>query len=329
MLQAELKVVGGKHHGKVIPLATRRFLIGREQDCHLRPNSELVSRHHCVFAIDDFSVRLRDLGSTNGTFVNDQRLRGEVSLKHGDRVHIGKLDFEMVIRDGVAGEMPPSVDDSTPQIHLPQPAALADTNLPGGETAYDLPIPSTLDDSKLQGVHEGDTTVVFSLEQMEQQRAAAAAAQSAAPPAPPAPPAQPQWQPDTYAPAAAPYQPQPQYGQYGYPYGAPAMPYPQYPQYAPMYPQAPMPFPQPSYAPAPAPPAPSPPAAPPSAQTSTSELPVKLPTVGTTGAHLQQPPPAPANGGAPKPKSENPSTQAADIIKQYIQRRPPAPPAGK
>ena len=48
MLQAKLKVVGGRHHGKIIPLATRKFLIGREQDCHLRPNSELVSRHHCA-----------------------------------------------------------------------------------------------------------------------------------------------------------------------------------------------------------------------------------------------------------------------------------------
>ena len=71
MLQANFKVVGGRHHGKMIPLATKKFLIGREQDCHLRPNSELMSRHHCVFAVDDFSVRVRDLGSTNGTFVND------------------------------------------------------------------------------------------------------------------------------------------------------------------------------------------------------------------------------------------------------------------
>ena len=62
MVAAELKVVGGKHAGQVIPLNRRKFLIGREQDCQLRPNSDMVSRHHCVFSIDDFSVRLRDLG---------------------------------------------------------------------------------------------------------------------------------------------------------------------------------------------------------------------------------------------------------------------------
>jgi pSer/pThr/pTyr-binding forkhead associated (FHA) protein len=89
MLQAELKILGGKHQGKLIPLNTKKFLVGREQDCHLRPNSELVSRHHCVFSIDDYAIRLRDLGSTNGTIVNGSNLRGEVILKSGDRITIG------------------------------------------------------------------------------------------------------------------------------------------------------------------------------------------------------------------------------------------------
>lgn len=333
MLQAELKVVGGKHHGKLIPLGARRFLIGREQDCHLRPNSELVSRHHCVFAIDDFAVRLRDLGSTNGTYVNDERLRGEVSLKDGDRIHIGKLDFEIRVRTGVAAEQPlvaapGGTGDSTPQIHLPQPAALAETQLASGETAYDLPVPPSLEDSKLNiggTVSEGDTTVIFTL--AEQEKAMQAAQQAAAQPqqAPPPPPPQapqPQWQPAEQYAAPSPY-PQPQYG-YGmqtYPYGAPPMPFPQYPQYPSMYPPA-MPFPAPSYSPQPQ--APPPPSAPPAPSQSASEPMVKLPAVGTTGAHLQQPPPAPpADPNAPKKTdSANPSLQAADIIKQYIQRRP-------
>src|SRR6476620_11528042 len=102
MLQVDLKVLEGRQQGKLISLNVRQFLIGREQDCHLRPNSDLVSRHHCVFTVDDFTVRLRDLGSTNGTFVNDERLQGQVVLKAGDRVSVGKLSFEIVVREAVA-----------------------------------------------------------------------------------------------------------------------------------------------------------------------------------------------------------------------------------
>jgi hypothetical protein len=101
MVSAELKVVGGKHVGQVIPLNRRKFLIGREQDCQLRPNSEMVSRHHCVFSVDDYSVRLRDLGSTNGTLVNGERIRKDVVLAAGDIIVIGNLEFELVIRAGV------------------------------------------------------------------------------------------------------------------------------------------------------------------------------------------------------------------------------------
>jgi predicted component of type VI protein secretion system len=52
--------------------------------------------------MDQFSVRLRDLGSTNGTFVNGQRVQGQTILQPGDRIVIGKLEFEIAIHDSVA-----------------------------------------------------------------------------------------------------------------------------------------------------------------------------------------------------------------------------------
>ncbi|MFO0918300.1 MAG: FHA domain-containing protein [Planctomycetaceae bacterium] len=97
MLNAELKIRSGKYQGKSIPLTTKRFLVGREQDCQLRPNSELVSRHHCVFLVDNYAVRLRDLGSTNGTRLNGQLVRGEVVLKPGDQITIGRLVVELLV----------------------------------------------------------------------------------------------------------------------------------------------------------------------------------------------------------------------------------------
>ncbi len=100
MLNAALKVLGGKQDGKLIPLATKKFLIGREQDCHLRPNSDSVSRHHCVITVDDFTVHVRDLGSSNGTFLNNVRLVGLREANNGDRLRIGSLEFEIVARKG-------------------------------------------------------------------------------------------------------------------------------------------------------------------------------------------------------------------------------------
>ena len=116
MVYAELKVVGGKHAGQVIPLNRPKFLIGREQDCQLRPNSEMVSRHHCVFNVDEYSVRLRDLGSTNGTLVNGERIRKDVVLVAGDKVIIGNLEFELFIRPGVTAV------ESDSAVLPPQPA---------------------------------------------------------------------------------------------------------------------------------------------------------------------------------------------------------------
>lgn len=101
-MRAELKVVEGKHKGAIIPINRKKFLVGRETDCQLRPNSDLVSRHHCVFSTDDYGVRLRDLGSTNGTYVNGERINGQVPLHDGDQVRIGKLTFQIAIRSGVA-----------------------------------------------------------------------------------------------------------------------------------------------------------------------------------------------------------------------------------
>src|SRR5205085_10390360 len=129
MLEVELRVLEGKQQGKAIPLHVRQFLIGREQDCHLRPNSDLVSRHHCVFTIDDFSIRLRDLGSTNGTFVNGERLQGQTMLKAGDHVVVGKLSFEIVVRQhaevvanagGVSDSDSSSIFPATEPLRVPE-----------------------------------------------------------------------------------------------------------------------------------------------------------------------------------------------------------------
>lgn len=147
-MHVSLKVIEGKQAGTLIPLNRSKFLIGREEDCQLRPNSDLVSRHHCVFSTDDFTVRIRDLGSTNGTFVNNHRITGQIVLKQGDQIRIGKLAFEIQIRK-----------DAPVLIQVPEPVAIDYSVEPSGsETVADFAIPPQ---SEIQTqMFGGDSTTV-------------------------------------------------------------------------------------------------------------------------------------------------------------------------
>ena len=71
------------------------FVIGNERDCDLRPVSPLLSRHHCVFKRDEYAVRVRDLGSNSGTFVNGRRIHSEAILKPGDDVTVGDVTLHV------------------------------------------------------------------------------------------------------------------------------------------------------------------------------------------------------------------------------------------
>lgn len=291
MAQAELRVISGKQAGSVIALPLGKFLVGREEDCHLRPNSDLVSRHHCVFTVDEFSVRLRDLGSTNGTLVNGERIRGGVMLNPGDKVSIGKIEFEVVIgsQSDTMSEM--SIDSRT-SIQNPSPSVPEEVPS-ASETHAELPvIPGQLPYTP----PVGDTQFI--------------------------PPAPMPMQPALGYPMGYPPQMMPPYGYPqaypGYP-GAgmyPQMGYPQMPGQMPgMYPQ------QMSMPPVQAPVAESTPAA------TKDAVPIKLPNPEETGAKVAPPPPPAAAGDAPAKTKEAAAKEeapkmAGDIIQQYLKRRP-------
>lgn len=96
-MQVVLRVVGGKHNGREIKLAVPKFIIGRGEGAHLRPSSDLVSRHHCGISVGDGVVTVEDLGSRNGTFVNGEQLTEPHTARSGDTIRIGRLQFELVI----------------------------------------------------------------------------------------------------------------------------------------------------------------------------------------------------------------------------------------
>lgn len=109
-MKVELKVVGGSRSGQTIPITIPQFMIGRAEDCHLKPRSELISRYHCAILSEDAYVAVRDLGSKNGVYVNGERIVGERELKNGDHIVIGPLEFEIALSVALKGATKPKVD---------------------------------------------------------------------------------------------------------------------------------------------------------------------------------------------------------------------------
>jgi predicted component of type VI protein secretion system len=98
----------GKQKGKLLPITLSQFLIGRDAQCHLRPASPLISKRHCALIQRDGKIFVRDFDSTNGTFINEQPVKGEVELKQHDQLKIGPVAFKIVL------EMDASVNRPTP-----------------------------------------------------------------------------------------------------------------------------------------------------------------------------------------------------------------------
>jgi len=96
-MKLSLIVADGVHKGKAIPINAPQFLIGREPHCQLRPASQAISKQHCAVLTKDDKVFVQDFGSTNGTFVNDEKVEGEREVKHGDALQVGPLAFTLNI----------------------------------------------------------------------------------------------------------------------------------------------------------------------------------------------------------------------------------------
>lgn len=88
----------GKARGQHLKFSPGEFIFGRGPECHIWPNSDWVSRQHCILRVTDNGVFLRDLGSTNGTLVNGVRVVGEQVLKSEDQIQVGPLVFKVVLK---------------------------------------------------------------------------------------------------------------------------------------------------------------------------------------------------------------------------------------
>jgi pSer/pThr/pTyr-binding forkhead associated (FHA) protein len=94
-MTVKMLVVQGRPTGKTLVFPDGVYYIGRGTECHIRPNSEWVSRQHCLLRVAGHVVTIRDLGSRNGTLVNGVLLEREQMLDSGDQIQVGPLVFEL------------------------------------------------------------------------------------------------------------------------------------------------------------------------------------------------------------------------------------------
>lgn len=97
-----LRFISGKYQGGEFPLRpNREIIIGRSSDLDMVLVEDMVSRKHAKISTGDKTISISDLGSTNGTFVNGEKVR-TVELKDGDRILIGTSIIKLV---GLNGEV--------------------------------------------------------------------------------------------------------------------------------------------------------------------------------------------------------------------------------
>lgn len=112
---------------KDFPIINPATVIGRGENCDLRVPLLSVSRRHCELRIKDEKVRIKDLASSNGTYVNNARVN-EAEMHAGDRLAVGPIVFTLQI-----GGTP---EDIRPVKTKGQ--RMAEAGVPGTEEVVDL-----------------------------------------------------------------------------------------------------------------------------------------------------------------------------------------------
>jgi hypothetical protein len=126
-----LRFISGKYQGGEYPLAAAgELVIGRSTDLDMVLIEDMVSRKHARITLAPDQITIADLGSTNGTFVNGEKVRRAL-LKEGDRILIGTSILKLVAVSRPTGG---AVDSKAAQQNLERTAA-AQEKRQGGRTS--------------------------------------------------------------------------------------------------------------------------------------------------------------------------------------------------
>jgi pSer/pThr/pTyr-binding forkhead associated (FHA) protein len=130
MAQYQLVLRVGPSPGKVFPLMKNEVTIGRDINNEIVINDAEISRKHCRLIMFGDSFAIEDLGSTNGTWVNERRITSQHQLTNGETIRLGDnitLSFEMVGFDADAtiasssAPPPPQQQAAPPRQQYEQP----------------------------------------------------------------------------------------------------------------------------------------------------------------------------------------------------------------
>jgi hypothetical protein len=95
-----LRFISGKYQGGEFPIRPdREIVVGRSSDLDMVLVEDMVSRKHAKIQAFDNQIVIQDLGSTNGTFVNGEKIK-KALLKEGDRILIGTSIIKLIAVDG-------------------------------------------------------------------------------------------------------------------------------------------------------------------------------------------------------------------------------------
>ena len=158
-MDVTLTIVHADGRTRDVPLRRPRTVIGRKPDCNIRVPVSSVSREHCEIKVDGDRVVVHDLGSSNGTYINRERIQAEATLSPGDLLAVGpavfvvridgdpaKIDAKQARSRGAAPE--PVAAAAAPSSRPASPGAKAGARKPGdaGDSSVDFDFDEFLKD---------------------------------------------------------------------------------------------------------------------------------------------------------------------------------------
>ena len=98
-MTARLIIITGKHQGKKMTLAEGcKLIVGRDEGVAVRLATSEVSRRHCAIRVREGVVSVEDLGSRNGTQINDVTITKRSRVKPGDILRVGPMLFQLEVK---------------------------------------------------------------------------------------------------------------------------------------------------------------------------------------------------------------------------------------